>query len=313
MTLQANKTFDITTDSQPLVSLLTVNYKQAKVTQELIQSLESISYSHWELIVVNNGEEDDELRAACGGNDSTRLVNTGSNLGFAGGNNYGLDFCKGKYVMFINNDTEVARDFLQPLVELAEQDSSIGMISPKIVFHGTDIIQYAGSTPLNEYTMRNASQGLGEKDAGQYDKTYPTGYIHGAAMMLPMQVIQKVGAMYDDYFLYYEEYDWCYRVRSAGYKIYYCGESTVYHKESVSTGSGSPLKTYFLTRNRLLFSRRNFPAFKKYASFAFFTFVALPVHLIRYGTKGRFDLIKATLRGWFWNLHNTSKSNGNRN
>ncbi|MDZ7845886.1 MAG: hypothetical protein U5L96_03410 [Owenweeksia sp.] len=126
--------------------------------------------------------------------------------------------------------------------------------------------------------IRNQTRGWMEEDKGQYDQIAPTAYIHGAAMMISKKVLEEVGPMYEDYFLYYEELDWSERIRKAGYELLYRGHAKVYHKESVSTGVNSPLKLYYLNRNRLLFARRNFPPLNRLAcySYYFFAVVRLP-------------------------------------
>jgi len=291
--------------SQPLVSFLTVNFNQPKVTLELLQSLQKLSYENWEVIVVDNGSGPSDLERKVKKFERARFVDTQKNLGFAGGNNAGLPLCKGDYIFFINNDTEVEPGLLEPLVELLQKDGQIGMLSPKIKFYAPgNPIQYAGATLMSSVTIRNEGIGFMAEDKGQFDDTRETAYIHGAAMIVPRKVIEKVGAMYDDYFLYYEEYDWCERIRKAGFKIMYSGLSTVYHKESVSTGQNSPLKVYYLTRNRLLFARRNYPPLRRLLAILYFTFIALPKNVFTWLIKGRADLSRAFLRGFIWNVKN---------
>lgn len=295
----------ITHSHAPLVSILTVNYRQPAITMEFVRSIMQISYPNWELIVVNNGENDDALEKELQEYEKVKLINSEANLGFAGGNNLGLKYCSGKYVLFINNDTEVESDFLEPLVSIFQNDNQIGMVSPLIVFDfDRSTIQYAGSTRLNQFTMRNKGIGTGETNKGQYSGNRITDYIHGAAMLVPAQVISEVGKMREEYFLYYEEYDWCYRVSQAGYKIYFCGDSLVFHKESASTGVMSPLKTYYLTRNRLHFAKMNFTKVNMVISFLFFSLVSMPFHLFKFMLSGRFDLAKAMIKGWVWNFYN---------
>ncbi len=283
----------------PLVSFLTVNYGQPAVTLALLRSLQTLEYPNFETVVVNNGAPDPALQKETETFPNTRYLETGENLGFAGGNNFGLPHCSGELVFFINNDVEVAPDLLKPIVALYQKDKNFGMASPKIVYHfDKKTIQYAGATELNRLTLRNAGIGHGEEDQGQHDHLRPTAFIHGAAMAVSKKQIEKLGPMRDDYFLYYEEYDWCQRFKQAGLNIYYCGLSAVFHKESVSTGEDSPLKMYYLTRNRLLFSRRNFGAATQAANWLYFSGVALPFHSIKNTARGRFQHLKAIWRGW---------------
>ena len=94
-------------------------------------------------------------------------------------------------------------------------------------------------------------------DDGSYDTPHPTPYLHGAAMIIKREVIEKIGMMPEIFFLYYEELDWSTSMTRAGYELWYEPRCTVFHKESQSTGQLSKLRTYFLTRNRLLYARRN--------------------------------------------------------
>nr|GEZ99067.1 hypothetical protein [Tanacetum cinerariifolium] len=196
---------------------------------------ENITYPNYEVIVVDNDSATEELLPITTQFSNVRLIRSARNLGFAGGNNAGITIANGEYILFLNNDTEVAQDFLEPLVELFESNPLVGIASPKLIFHGTNnLIQYAGCSGINPWTGRSVTFGLLEKDEGQHNTSALTAQIHGAAMMVPMSLIREVGLMPELYFLYYEELDWCEMIKRAGYKSYYVATSTVYHKESVS-------------------------------------------------------------------------------
>lgn len=286
-----------------LVSFLTVNFNQPAVTLELLHTLPQLSYPHWEIIVVDNGSEPSDLEEECQKLERVRWVRSEQNLGFAGGNNLGLKYCNGDFIFLINNDTELPPDFLEPIIELFNQDENIAAVSPRIrYYHQPDTLQYAGFTPVNPFTLRNRAIGNKEKDQPQYQKNYPTSYCHGAAMCVRKSAIDKVGPMYHGYFLYYEELDWATRIKAAGYQIWLCGKSYIWHKESVSTGKNSPLKTYYLTRNRLLFARRNFGVFTTLAAWVYFIFIALPKNILTLTLRREWGLLKAFLRGFWWNV-----------
>lgn len=106
------------------------------------------------------------------------------------------------------------------------------------------------------------------------------------------------------YFLYYEEYDWAEMVKRAGFKIYYQPESYLLHKDSMSTGRNSPLKTYYLERNRLLFARRNFKGMPFWGSLLFQIFISIPKNVIQFLVKQEFTQLYAYVRGIKWNLQN---------
>ena len=237
----------------PLVSIITINYGQAAVTCRLLASLQRITYPATEIIVVDNASPDRDAAVIREWFPGVRLICSDRNLGFAGGNNLGIRHAAGDYILLLNNDTEVDPGFLEPLVDKLKSDPRIGAASPQIRFYDRpDTFQYAGSAPLNPVTMRSHGIGYREKDTGQYERDALTAFVHGAAMIVPRAVIRQVGLMAECYFLYYEELDWGIRIRRAGYSLWFVHNSRVYHKESVSTGKKSPLKTYYLNRGRLL-------------------------------------------------------------
>jgi GT2 family glycosyltransferase len=293
--------------NQPLVSIITVNYNGVAITLEMLRSLRGISYPNVEIIVVDNGSKEDPS-AIIQQFPRVKLLRSLENLGFAGGNNLGITGAHGKYLLFLNNDTEVDSDFLNPLVDALERDATIGVVSPKILFFQSKdkkTIQYAGSTGINPYTTRGAKIGSFEQDQSQYNDIRDTALGHGAAMMIPMEVIRKVGLMPDIYFLYYEEHDWFEMIKRAGYRIQYVGTSVVYHKESMTVGPNSPLRTYYMTRGRLLFTRRNTRGIQKLSSLLFFVLLAFPKNMLTYLFKGEFRLLRAFMEGSIWHIRHS--------
>jgi len=294
---------------QPLVSIITVNYNQSVVTCEFLESLSKISYKQIEVFVVDNNSPNDNPDIIKQQFPKTTLLKSDKNLGFAGGNNVAIPYCKGEYILFINNDTEVDTGFLEPMVELLESDSTIGMVSPRIqYFHTPGVIQYAGFTSFNLITTRIFSHGFGEKDTGQFSNVSESGSIFGTAMLVPKQVILEAGMMSEIFFLYYEEHDWAAHIKDLGYSIYYQGKSLVYHKESISTGRNSPFQTYYLTRGRILFTRRNTYGFKKIIALFYIYFITTPRITIGYLLKFEFKHIWAFWKAVGWNIVNSDKS-----
>jgi len=295
----------------PVVTIITINYNQLKLTCGLLDSLRKVSYPAVEIIVVDNHSREDPRPVIHGRYPEVKLIVNSENLGFAGGNNLGIQASTGKYLLFLNNDTEVHPDFLQPLVALFEANPVAGAASSKILYHNSgETIQYAGSTRIDPFTGRSKRIGYMEKDRGQHDMLRETDLAHGAAMMVPRRVVNRVGLMPEFFFLYYEEVDWCESIKKAGYKIYCVPGSKVYHKESMSVGKGSTLKTYYMTRNRLLYMRRNTAGFKKVTWIMFFLFFSLPKNAIVYSFQNDIEQARAFWRGLLWNI--THLTNGKR-
>ena len=288
------------------LSIITVNFNGLEDTSALIETIPQTDGV--EVIVVDNGSRDDEASVIQQRYPWITVVRSPKNLGFAGGNNLGIKAAHGKYLYFINNDTliearsekfEVKSERLfQPLIDRLESDAHIGAVCPKIRFSwDNNPIQYAGYTPLSSVTLRNEPIGFGEDDCGQYDKSHPTPYAHGAAMMVKREAIEKAGLMPECFFLYYEELDWSMMIRRAGYDIWYEPACTIFHKESQSTGQNSPLRTYYITRNRFLFARRNIKAPKRHLTYCYLILLVMPRDLLKYLFKRQTLLAKAVLKG----------------
>lgn len=283
--------------SEYKVSIITINYNGLKDTCSLIDSIPHSS--EIEVIVVDNASQTDEASIIETRYPHVTVVRSKENLGFAGGNNLGIRASKGDYLFFINNDTEFRGEWhIESLIHRLESNRKIGMVCPKIRFTWNDFpIQFAGYTPLSRITMRNRSIGFGEADHGQYEKAHPTPYAHGAAMMTRRKTVEEVGLMPECYFLYYEELDWSMMFTRAGYEIWYDPSATIYHKESQTTGQASPLRTYFITRNRLLFAHRNIHRPMRFLTYGYLILCVSVRDLFRYAIQQRPDLIKATLKG----------------
>lgn len=293
--------------SEPLVSIICINYKNSSVTCELLQTIALLSFKNLEIIIVDNESIIDVSNQFLSIIPEVIYVRSEKNLGFAGGNNLGISRAIGEFLFFVNNDTELTPNCIQPLVGLLKRNSTIGMVSPQINFYfDKQIIQYAGFTDINAYTGRNVSIGYLEKDKGQYNIAKPTSFAHGAAMMIPKQAIQKVGLMPELYFLYYEELDWCCKFKNAGFQIYFEPNSLVYHKESVSVGNFSPLKVFYNTRNRIIFMRRNVSKVKYYIFIIFYHIFVIPKTLFNFLINKNFALITPFLKGYLKGLAFTS-------
>ncbi|MBI9035354.1 MAG: glycosyltransferase family 2 protein [Bacteroidales bacterium] len=289
----------------PLVSIISVNYNQSQVTCDMIESLNHITWPNLEIIIVDNASTEDDPTIIKTKYPNVVFIQNPINYGFAAGNNFGIMAARGKYVMFLNNDTEVDPGFIEPLINKFESDSTIGAVSSKLRFYyQPDTIQYAGYTEMSPYTIRNFSIGYKEKDKGQYDKDRETPFAHGAAMMVPMNVIKELGMMSYIFFLYYEEADYCDRIKRAGYKIWYVHDSLVLHKESVSTGKMSPLKIYYLNRNRMVYMRRNIFGKPFYLALGYQLIIAIPKNAFKFLAKGKIKLFYAFYQAIGWHIKN---------
>ena len=295
--------------NQPTVSIITVNYNETEHTLELLRSIARNSYRNVEVIVVDNASRQSPRPEILAEFPRTLVIESRQNLGFAGGNNLGVAQAGGEYLFFVNNDAELTDGCLETLIQTFEDRPRTGIVSPKLCyFHEADrdgkhCLQYTGATPVNAWTARNRTLGHRQTDRGQHDgPARETGYAHGAAMMVPRRVLLEVGPMSEDYFLYYEELDWCERIRRAGYEVRVAPDATVFHKESLATGKISSLKMYYLTRNRILFMRRNFGGVRLLPFALFFAFVSMPKQILTLVAKRDFVNLEAFVKAIGWHL-----------
>lgn len=276
---------------KPLISVITVNFRQSQVTCELLDSINALSYPHIETIVVDNAQQQDDSLLYEEYLSAVKVINSPTNLGFAGANNLGIQAAMGDYIFLLNNDTEISDGTIEQLLTCFDQPG-VGAVSPVLRYHShPDRVQYAGFTEINPLTGRNMTI-----DEVAEEKTVASPYFHGAAVMIPRSVIKQCGLMPEDYFLYYEELDWSRAFKEKGYEIKVCNTAFILHKESITTGKNSPLKTYYQTRNRVAFMNKHSRPVKKLLFNLFFHTVSLPVNLVRYMLKGQKKHLSALIR-----------------
>lgn len=281
------------------VSIITVNYNGLEDTRELICSLREYLSFPYELIVVDNGSKQNEAVLLHELFPEIKVIRSEKNLGFAGGNNLGIKEARGEVLLFLNNDTFIQDDSITCLTEYVKNSSSTTAgASPKILFASPpNLIQFAGYTLLSRITLRNRLIGYLTQDNGQFDQQQLTPYLHGAAMCLKRAVIDQVGLIPEVYFLYYEELDWCTRINTSGYTLSYIPQAKIFHKESSSVGTESPLKVYYMTRNRLLYAWRNRKGLPFYFAMLYLIIFAYPKNFIKFLFEKRPAQAKAVFRG----------------
>lgn len=191
------------------------------------------------------------------------LIQTGANLGYAGGNNVGIRYAlkrRADYVWLLNNDTVVDRDALMEMVRLAESDEKTGMVGSKLLYYDKpNILQAAGGGWFNFWQGIPYLYGRLEEDHGQWNSLHEIESIMGASLLAKSEIIVEIGFVLEPLFMYLEETEWQIRARQAGYRLVYCPRSRVWHKENASSGYKSPFVEYYGTRNSLWIVRLYYP------------------------------------------------------
>lgn len=267
------------------IFILILNFNGARSTIELFDSLSILNTpkgTEIEKIIIDNGSVDDSVNRMKDKLPNEILLETGKNLGFTGGNNFGMKYAINNgadYIMILNNDTRVSRDMIINLYKTINSDENIAGILPKIYFekgfefHNNrykenekgKVIWYAGGT-IDWQNLIGKNIGVDEVDMGQYDNQKKVDLATGCCLLLRAEVLKKIGFFNDKYFLYYEDADLSERIKRAGYKIIYEPKAVMWHKNAESSGgSGSILQDYYITRNRLLFGMKYAPLRTKLA------------------------------------------------
>ncbi len=284
--------------SPPLVSIVLINWNQPALTADCLRSLLRCSYPAVEIIVVDNGSADDSVPRLRDEFPTITILEAGENLGFTGGNNLGLTHATGEFLLLLNNDTEVAVDFLEPMVAAARANPDVGAMSPRIrFFDHPDTLQYAGAHPTDMRRGRGGWRGWGDQDTGQYTAPEETLAAHGAAFFIRRSAMEQVGMLDEALFIFYEELDWSRRLRDAGWRILFVPGSVVFHKESMTTGKVSPFRTYYMSRNRILFIRRHASRRDTAAFLTWLMVASAPINIARRVRDRRWDLLRAFLEG----------------
>lgn len=253
----------------PKVFIIIINFNGSKDTIDCLKSLEKITYKNFEVIVVDNASEKDDFEKVeeflkiSSLNAKRYALN--ANLGFAGGNNIGIKEAMSHdvdYILLLNNDTEVALDFLDKLVEAAEENKKGGLFAPKIYFYDEpqriwhavcDFSWIGGGKPLQYEEIDKNPRETEIKE---------TKYVSGCAMLIRKDVIEKIGLLEESFFMYYEDTDYSLKAEKAGFELLYVPASHIWHKISRSAQKmGTPKVHYYHVRNALLLSKRNAPFF----------------------------------------------------
>lgn len=216
----------------PTVSIIIVNWNARENLQECLSTLFLVSYKNYEVILVDNGSSDDSVEFVKSKYPDIKIVESKKNLGFAGGNNLGFKQAKGKYILFLNNDTIVTKDFLGKLVVFMEKRSDVGIVQPKILFHRPGTILHHRINSIGSFLL--SSGFLFHLDYGQKDKFKKEPYeifsAYGACFLARKSLLDKIGLFDNRYFAYFEETDLCHRVWLFGLKVMILPETLIYHK-----------------------------------------------------------------------------------
>jgi len=282
------------------VGIVVLTYNNYADTRECIDTLQGLTYEDHEIIVVDNASTDGSIERLRGELPQCVFVCNDKNLGYAGGNNRGIEAALergAELVWILNNDTIVDKDALGWLVKEAVVSPKAGIIGSKVYyFKDKNRLFFAGGT-INRWTGETRHVGYMEIDRGQYDSRSSVDYINGCNMLVRKECLEDVGALDEAYFLYFEETDLAVRAKRAGWEVVFIPAPGVWHKIEEGAGWVSEATSYYLTRNHLYFVWKNYrPYFPTALLYSLATNI---VFCITRGSRGRARMCWKGYRDFF--------------
>lgn len=265
------------------IALIIVNYNGREDTIECLESLKKMDTKKnylMKIFLIDNGSSDDSVAVIKKRFSKIRIIEAGENLGFVGGNNLGLKAAlawSADFTLLLNNDVKISPKLLINLLKPFSK-AKVGIVSPKIYFFPRceyykekyqkddlgKVIWYAGGR-IDWQNMYGVHLGVDKVDKGEFEEEKEIDFATGCCLMVKSEVWKQVGLFDEKFFLYGEDLDFCQRVKKYGYKIIYYPKAFLWHKSSGSSGSGSSLHDYYLTRNRMLLGFKYAPLRTKLA------------------------------------------------
>jgi GT2 family glycosyltransferase len=306
----------------PLVSIILVNYNGKNYIKQCIQSILKTQYKNFELIVVDNDSSDQSLDDI---NEELhdfriKILRNTRNLGFAEANNIGVKHTNGTYVVLLNIDTRVHSTWLEELIWVMEHDCTIGVAQPKLLSLD-DRTTYDSAGDYLDFFGNCFRRGGSwyEKDNGQYDIVQDIFSARGAALITRREIIEKIGLFDDNFFMFFEDFDFCWRVRLYGKRVVFVPQAIVYHKGGgISTNQqSSESANMHAFKNQFVCLLKNYNTTNmiKYAVLYLIIYLATGLFLFEPFIIRRNDKkawIKGRLQAYYWIFRNIRKLRNSR-
>ncbi len=252
----------------PSVAIILVNWNGYGLTKACLNSLSRLAYDNFSIILIDNGSEDASGQRLKSEFPEVIYLQNDQNLGFTGGNNVGITYALEHgfdYVLLLNNDTVVDPGFLTPMVSFLERNPQYGAAQPKILYEGRKDTLWNAGGGYFKWLQMTWSIGIGQKDEGQFDLEKDTHWITGCCFLVKQSCIREIGLLNEDYFAYYEDVDWSFRMREKGFRLRYIPSSVIYHVAGASSiarqkskeGNVQPIVHFYRIRNHLFLIRRH--------------------------------------------------------
>ncbi|HMO56634.1 MAG TPA: glycosyltransferase family 2 protein [Roseiflexaceae bacterium] len=289
----------------PRTLIIILCYNGIELTLECLRSLQAVEGALFDILVLDNASSDQTPAQIRAHFPHVHVIENGANLGFAAGNNVGLRYALAHgydYALLLNNDTEVAPDFLARMLACAEADPQIGAVGPLIYYHEQPDLIWSAGGMIDWRRGTSSMAGSNERDCGQFVVQRDVDFVTGCALLVRRAALERAGLLDERFFMYYEETEWCVRIARAGMRITFEPASRLWHKIPLNARFDREYLAYYMTRNRLLFLRATGAALPTWINALLFqdlrTFLSLVLRPKWRGRAGR----RGMWHGWrdFW-------------
>jgi len=282
----------------PLVSIIIVNWNSKNFLKTCLSSLYEQTYDNYEIIIVDNASTDNSLESITDDFPQVKIIRNEKNVGFAAGNNIGITHSTGDLIAMVNPDVIVQKEWLSKLVAVLCSSDRIGGVTGKMFYLQNNLKTdkvFCTWSKINQFSV-NPYNFRDNEPSSEVD------YLSGAAMLVKKEIIDKVGFLDPDYFLFFDETDWCARMIRADYDLVYVPDAFVWHAVS-ATISQTEKKIYYMERSKIRFAIKNFD-FSYLAIFYCILFIESFYILIRDVAKRNLVRTKIRFKAISWNIHN---------
>lgn len=298
----------------PKVCIVILNWNGKDITSKCLDSIKEITYPNYEVVLIDNGSNDGSQGHFKTNYQWVTFIENPKNLGFTGGNNIGIRKGLGNksdYILLLNNDTVADPSFLNELIKAGEARKDVGILNPKIYYYDhPDVLWYAGGR-VSILKGMPVHFGFQKKDAGQYDTTCEVNFITGCAFLIKREVIEKIGILDENLFIYSEDLDWSLRAISSGYKGLYVPSAKIWHKEGMDSkrNSGNAFRMFLVTRNTMYVVYKHTTKFQFALFLMNFFFYWMINHTVKRPLKGEFKDLFGIWKGFFafWSMRKLFK------
>lgn len=286
------------------IAVVILNWNGQKLLEQFLPSV--VKHSEEATIyVADNASTDDSVTFVKKHFPSVKIIQNTGNFGYAKGYNEALTSIEEDIYALVNSDIEVTENWLQPILELFENDTTVGIAQPKILdYKNKKMFEYAGAGGgfIDKYGFpfcRGRIFDTLEEDKGQYNDSTAIFWATGACLFIRKNLFRELNGFDADFFAHQEEIDLCWRAFNKGYIAKYCGLSTVYHVGGATLQTGSPMKTFLNFRNSLWMMTKNLPA-KKLFPVLFIRLTLDGIAGIKFLTEGKPKHLLAILKSHFY-------------